>query len=195
MKRTRKIVLLAHCILNVNAKIEGIATVPAGCSELVSGLLDHGYGIIQLPCMEQLCCGIARWGQVREQLDFPAYRRRCVEMLEPVLDQVEDFLHNGYQICGVIGLDGSPSCGVNETCSGQWGGELGGEHQTEEKLAGLKMVKGSGVMMEVLRDLMEARGYIIPFFAVEETDPDSDAARILLQLDTGNNLKYYKGED
>ena len=53
MKRAGKVVLLAHCILNVNAKVDGLATVPAGCTALVTRLLDEGYGIIQLPCMKR----------------------------------------------------------------------------------------------------------------------------------------------
>ena len=183
MKRAGKIVLLAHCILNVNAKVSGIATVPAGCAHLVGKLLDEGYGIIQLPCMEQLCCGISRWGQVKDQLDFPAFRRRCAQVLEPILDQTEDFVHCGYRVCGVIGLDGSPSCGVNKTCSGRWGGEIGNEYGLEEKIPTLHSVCGSGVMMEVLRAQLTERGLSLPFLAVNETDPDVDADRILFQLE------------
>ena len=192
MKRAGKVVLLAHCILNVNAKVDGLATVPAGCTALVSRLLDEGYGIIQLPCMEQLCCGISRWGQVKEQLDFPAFRRRCAQLLEPIVDQTEDFIRNGYRVCGVIGLDGSPSCGVNETCSGRWGGEIGDGYGLEEKIPTLHPVSGSGVMMEVLRMQLAERGLSLPFLAVNETDPDRDADRILFQLKESFETK--KGE-
>lgn len=57
MKREKKIVLIAHCILNVNAKVEGIATSKAGVTELITELMKQGYGIIQLPCVEQDMCG------------------------------------------------------------------------------------------------------------------------------------------
>ena len=63
--------MLAHCILNTNAKVEGLAGVSGGCTELVGLLLEKGYGIIQLPCVEQDMCGILRWGQVEEQLNHP----------------------------------------------------------------------------------------------------------------------------
>ena len=57
MKRGRKIVAVAHCILNVNAKVYGIAQCPAGATDLINLLMDNGYGIIQLPCIEQaMCC-------------------------------------------------------------------------------------------------------------------------------------------
>ena len=137
MKRAKKMVLLAHCILNVNAKVMEIATVSAGCTKLVSSLLEQGYGIIQLPCMEQHCCGSNRWGQVSEQLNFPSFRRQCRELLTPVVDQVEDFCHNDYQVAAVVGLDGSPACGVNRTCTGPWGGELGHVYGLDEKIAAL----------------------------------------------------------
>ena len=120
--------------------------------------------------MEQLCCGISRWGQVKEQLDFPAFRRRCAQLLEPIVDQTEDFIRNGYRVCGVIGLDGSPSCGVNETCSGRWGGEIGDGYGLEEKIPTLHPVSGSGVMMEVLHMHTltgNISGYAVPKFVID----------------------------
>ena len=179
MKRNRKIVLLAHCFLNVNAKVAGIATEAAGCKNIVSGLLDAGFGIIQLPCVEQSCCGSNRWGQVKEQLDFPAFRRRCRELLTPIVDQVLDFCENGYGICAVIGLDGSPACGVNYTCSGKWGGEIGDGYGLPEKIASLHQLDEPGVMMEVLAEMFDEVGLAIPFFSVDEADPERDLEILL----------------
>ena len=125
MKRNKRIVLLANCLLNTNAKVYGISTV-GGASPLVSKLVEEGYGIMQLPCMEMTMFGTRRWGIVYEQCDFPEFRKRCREVLEPLILQVKDFYQHGYEISAVIGVDGSPNCAVNVTCSGDWGGELSG---------------------------------------------------------------------
>ena len=182
MKRAKKIVLLAHCLLNVNAKVEGIATVAGGCQKLVTELLAAGYGIIQLPCVEQHCCGIRRWGQVKEQLAFPSFRQRCRELLQPIVEQVQDFAQHGYEIAGVIGLNGSPSCAVNTTCSGNWYGEIGDGYGLPEKIATLRPLQEPGVMMEELAVMLEQAGLKVKFLAVNEADPDSEAQHILSQL-------------
>ena len=90
MKRNRKIILVAHCLLNVNAKVLGIAGEKGG-SKLIGELIQKGYGIIQLPCIEMAMYGSQRWGIVYEQNDFPAFRDTCRRMLDPIVKQVADF--------------------------------------------------------------------------------------------------------
>ena len=187
MKREKKIVLVAHCILNVNAKVEGIAPSQAGVEELVIGLMRQGFGIIQLPCVEQDMCGIRRWGQVKEQLDHPNFRERCAVLLKPIINQVEDFIQNGYSVCGVIGLDGSPSCGVELTCSGEWYGEIGEGFNVLEKANTLQMVPKSGVMMDVLKSMLKERNIEIPFLAVDEANPEMSVQGILTGIERVKN--------
>ena len=187
MKREKKIVLVAHCILNVNAKVEGIAPSKAGVDELVIGLMRQGFGIIQLPCVEQDMCGIRRWGQVKEQLDHPNFKERCYTLLQPIINQVEDFIQNGYSVCGVIGLDGSPSCGVELTCSGEWYGEIGEGFNVLEKANTLQMVPKSGVMMDVLKSMLKERNIEIPFLAVDEANPEMSVQGILTGIERVKN--------
>lgn len=168
MKRGRKIVAVAHCILNVNAKVYGIAQCPSGATDLIKLLMDNGYGIIQLPCIEQAMCGIMRWGTVKNQLDFPAFRDRCHELLNPIVNQIKDFANNGYKICGIIGVDGSPTCGVDYTCIGDWYGEVDEKFHVIEKSKTAKIIPGKGVMICVLRELLARQSLDIPFFAIDE---------------------------
>lgn len=183
MKRKKKTVLLAHCFLNVNAKVEGIATETGGCTAIVSGLLQNGFGIIQLPCVEQSCFGIQRWGQVKEQLDFPGFRNKAKALLQPIVEQLVDFKQNGYEICAVIGLDGSPACGVNYTCSADdWGGEIGEGHRLPEHISAPKRLAEAGVMMEVLREMLAEAHLDVKFLAVDESDPETAAEALLKEL-------------
>ncbi len=173
MKRNKKIVLLAHCILNVNAKVYGLATVPAGCKQIVTGLLNRGFSIIQLPCVEQSCFGINRWGKVKNQLSFPGFRSKCRSLLKPIVEQVLDFYENGYEIAAVIGLDGSPTCGVNYTCTGNWGGEIGEDFGLSAKIASLDILREAGVMMDILQEMLEEVGVSVKFIAVDESNPET----------------------
>jgi len=175
-------VLMAHCLLNVNSKVEGIETVEAAPIKLITSILEKGCGIIQLPCIEQIVCGIRRWGQVKEQLDNPHFRNVCVQQLTPVLAQVVDFIDNGYEIAAVIGIDGSPSCGVNFTCSGNWGGEVGHAYGLEEKIQSLKEVSKSGVMIDVLKQMLENHNINLKFIAIDETAPESNIEKIINEI-------------
>ncbi|MGI6685778.1 MAG: CD3072 family TudS-related putative desulfidase [Bacillota bacterium] len=182
MKRNKKIVLLAHCILNVNAKVYGLAIEQAGCKQIVTGLLNSGFGIIQLPCVEQSCFGINRWGQVKNQLNFSAFRIKCRSLLQPIIEQVLDFYENGYEIVSVIGIDGSPTCGVNYTCTGNWGGEIGEGYDLPAKIASLSTMHEQGVMMKILQQMLEEEGIAVKFMAIDENNPYTAGEELISKL-------------
>ncbi len=166
----------------MNAKVYGLATESAGCKSIISGLLDAGIGIIQLPCVEQSCFGINRWGQVKNQMDFPGFRSLCKSLLQPIVEQVSDFYHNGYQISAIIGIDGSPACGVKYTCAGDWGGEFTGPDDVAVRLETLKTENAYGVMMEVLQGLLLAEKINVPFLSVDESNPESSSKELINAL-------------
>lgn len=163
IRRSRKIALVSHCILNTNAKIEGTASYPAALQQVVGLLLAHHYGIIQLPCPELRAMGLRRWGQVVEQYANPFFTESVRSMLVPTLMEIQEYVRNGYRVDLLIGIDKSPSCGVNLTCSGDWGGEIGIKKLTESMV-----VKGEGVMIRVLRQEMEKLGIPLTMVGVDE---------------------------
>lgn len=55
---------------------------------------------------------------------------------------------------GFVGIDGSPSCGVDYTCRGNWLGSFGCRTDLEETLADCHMKKKPGVMMSVLQEML-----------------------------------------
>ena len=162
-KRSRRVVVLAHCILNANAKYSGGATYPGANVAVVEPYLRDGVGIVQLPCPESSFLGMSRWGMTRNQYDNVAYRRHCAEILRPTLDTLEEFATAGYEIEGVVGIQGSPSCGVTETCEGYEGGEVDGTPNC-------RRVAARGVMMEVLGELVAERGLDLAFTDVSDSD-------------------------
>lgn len=172
MKRGKKIVLLCHCILNANSKVEGLATYKGAMKDIVGELIERGIGIIQLPCPELTMLGVKRWGQTKEQYDTPFYREHCRELIKPVLNQVKNYIENGYEIIGLFGIDGSPSCGAYKTCCGNWGGELSENPHLDAMLSCVSITEGSGVFIEEMKQLLSLEGIVVPMLGIDETDID-----------------------
>ncbi len=168
MKRSKKLVLLAHCILNVNSKVIGLAQYAGALESVVVGHIRRGCGIIQLPCPETTFLGLKRWGMTREQYDTPFYREHCRKILRPYMQQLEDYLANGYVIEEIVGVDGSPSCGVNLTCAGYCGGEM---DDASRQHSNLREISGRGIMMEILVELLAEKGIDTTFSGISETEP------------------------
>lgn len=182
MKRKKKIILVCHCILNSNSKVEGLSQYEGVFKEFLNIIADKGIGIIQLPCPEMIMYGIKRWGQVKEQYDNLFYRQQCRRLLEPIIQQVKNYIDFGYEIVGIVGIDGSPSCGVNFTCSGNYGGEIIDSSQVSGILESLKLVNGSGVFIEELKKYLKEVDLEIPFYSINENDVYSSLDDIIQKI-------------
>lgn len=91
--------------------------------------------------------------------------------MEPVVDLLEELQRNGCSI-NILGVDGSPSCGVTKTCTGFSGGELDSREKFDEQLANLRKVEGPGVFMEELAYLLSERNIRAEFTAIDENTLD-----------------------
>lgn len=186
MKRNKKILILSHCILNVNSKVYKLANYEGSLQELIVPLMQKGYGFIQLPCPEMLSHGIKRWGQVKEQYDTPYFRKHIKKLLQPILDQLLDYHKNGYELSGCIGVDGSPTCGVYKTCRAKnWEGEISAINSIETLKAltnSLEEVLEQGLLMEEFQKALKKHDIHLPFFAIDEANPDMSIKIILKEL-------------
>lgn len=138
--RGRKVVLVPHCALNQNARVAGAAERPAGVVELIVGLLERGIGVIQMPCPELQAFGLDR-GRVpiRARLQEGSGREVCRRLARELVEQVQEYRACGVEVLGLLGKNGSPSCGVEEI----WDGGV---------------VPGTGAFLEALAAELEARG-------------------------------------
>ena len=178
IQRGKKIVLLAHCIINANAKVHGLGNYSSMVLDLITLLHEHDIGVIQLPCPEMSTYGVKRWGHVREQFDTPFFREQCRKIAGPIVDQLRDYARNGYAVIGVVGVDGSPSCGVFKSCSGDWGGEIAEYQDLLERISSVVYVDKPGIFMEELRDLLNKNNIVVPFTAVDEINLPSSIGKI-----------------
>ncbi len=156
--------------MNANAKVQGLCSYSSSITEVINLLFENEIGIIQLPCPEMLTYGIKRWGHVREQFDTPYFRDKCHETMKPVINQLKDYTKNNYKIIGVIGIDGSPSCGVNKSCSGAWGGEILGNQDILDRVNNVEYMSQPGIFMEEIKELLDKNNISIPFAAVDEVN-------------------------
>lgn len=177
MKRSKKIIVVSHCLLSANAKVGPLAEYPGVLRKVMDPFIEDGTGIMQLPCPESSYLGINRWGMSYEQYDHPNFRRHCRNILTPSLDQIETFIAAGYDILGVIGADGSPNCGVTKIPSGLSGGVIRDTKDVEKQLEGFRYIEGTGVFFSVLKELLQNRGISVRFMAVDEKNPSTIITR------------------
>jgi len=89
---------------------------------------DNRIGIIQLPCPELLCLGLDRSDRNGGQRGLLSENTRIrhlmtgaqsMQVLESharqIAMQIEEYRQYGFQVIGLVGVNRSPSCGVETT--------------------------------------------------------------------------------
>ncbi len=110
MQRKKRILITSHCILNQNTVIEGEARGLGAIPSALDWILKEGVGVIQLPCPEFTFLGLERPPMTYEEYDTPAYRIHCRNLLLPIMEQVLEYKHSGYELTGILSIQNSPSC-------------------------------------------------------------------------------------
>ena len=169
-RKPRTVLVACHCILNPSAKVispdlQAQARETALRRRALSAFLEQEIDILQLPCPEFTLYGPLRWGHVREQFDNAFFRGHCCRILEPLIEQIVEYAAHPelFQLAGILGVDGSPSCGVYKTCTGDWGGERGAQRAPNPA----RETEGRGVFMEELLRLLCDKGLKLPVFSLE----------------------------
>ena len=171
-----KIVLLSHCLLNNFSKVEPFEN---DNFRLVEWLIANKIQILQLPCPEFTLYGGRRWGHVQEQFDNPFFRRHCRNLLQTFLDQIREYQSCGHEVAAILGIKGSPSCGVNHTCSSKlWHGEICGGSDAESILDSVSLIEGRGVFIDEFHLLLQKEGLQVPLMEVDEQAIDETIGRL-----------------
>ena len=58
--RSKRVIFVAHCLLNQNSISDGTADYPGANEEILQILLKAKVGIVQMPCPELCCLGLDR---------------------------------------------------------------------------------------------------------------------------------------
>ncbi len=139
--RSKRIVLVSHCVLNQNSVLEGWERA-RGAYPVVRAFIDAGIGIVQLPCPELISCGLCRPPRSRDDYDTAEYRTLCKELLKPYIIQLREYKKNGYELVGLCAIESSPTC---------------------------SMSGDRGVLMDELLLMLEAEDIALPYIEIPET--------------------------
>ncbi|RLE53450.1 MAG: hypothetical protein DRJ33_00945 [Candidatus Methanomethylicota archaeon] len=150
--RSMRLVLVAHCILNQNARASGIAKRVCALEEVIHFLLSQGYGLIQLPCPELLYKGVDRPPASKPEYDTPEFRSFCSKLAKLVIEQILIFANRGYKVVGIIGVEHSPTCATS----------LIPIDRNDLSLYNC----GRGIFMEELEKTLASKGMKIPMIGV-----------------------------
>ena len=174
--RSRRVVFLAHCLLNQNAISDGTAEVPAAHREILRTVLDARVGVVQLPCPELCCLGLDRGDpqgaerpvvventRIRRAMAQAEPSRRLAQLVEDTMTQLLEYRRYGFQVVGILGANRSPCCGVDTTS------------QDDQE------VPGMGVFLEALSHRLEEVGWKIPMVGFRGTDDAVETVQRLLE--------------
>jgi predicted secreted protein len=164
--RSKRVLLVAHCLLNQNAKLDRCAFYPGAIREAVYRIIDSGAGIVQMPCPELACLGLDRetnplqCGSVEEEdtrialeMGRSDNRQKMLDMALFLVDQVKEYQKHGFEVLGVVGINGSPTCAVERT----W--YAGAEQE------------GPGVFIEILRKALLEQGINLSMRGIRAAKP------------------------
>lgn len=172
-----KILFVAHCILNTASKVvmeesEDSQKEASLRKELLEKAIEKDIQLIQLPCPEFLLYGAKRWGHVSDQFDNVFFRDYCRKQLQGVIMETQEYLANPdrFEVLGFMGIEGSPSCGVNLTCKGSWGSSPASGAKWAKIVETCEMVQTSGIFINVLKEMLEEHNMKLPILGMNEID-------------------------
>lgn len=165
----RRILLVSHCILNPYSKAVRLlweGKVEAS-RRIVNALLkDFETGVVQLPCPELLYKGLDREPASRESYDNPEFRRICRDIADQAVEIAAKYERAGVRIVAYLGVEGSPSCGV------EW---------THFRID--RPERGRGVFTETLCEAMNKAGIKISLLGLPEKEKYGSLEELLRMLE------------
>jgi predicted secreted protein len=171
----KKVFIVSHCVLNTASKVvyysrKDITEEEILRKKFVCEAIKEDIHFLQLPCPEFNMYGSNRWGHTKDQFDNAFFRDSCRRMLEPIILQMKEYVReiDKFEVLGIIGIEGSPSCGVSITCCGEWGGEFSGREDITEVIQRVHVKNEKGVFMEVLAEIMQKEGIHLPMISLKE---------------------------
>ncbi len=187
--RKGEVVFISHCILNTNARYLGGSERSGSVDELARGYLESGVGICQMPCPERrawggvlkpyLWLGLGLGKTPLASLAFRIFvlmtRARYRRYAREAVREIADYVRSGCTVRGILGIDGSPTCGVQkrlgmERCFALFGGtSLQNLDRTalNTALYGTCQEDGPGLFISALKEELKRRKLGVPITAYD----------------------------
>ena len=182
-KRSKRVLLIAHCILNQNAKIDRCAHYPGAMREVAQLLIDAGIGVLQMPCPELLCLGLDRQVElglhptiesedtrVARRMQEDQARAICRRVADDLVCQLIEYRKNKFELVGVVGINGSPTCGVEST----WAND--------------QETRGAGSFIQILDEECRKQGIALSMRGIRAYEPQRATTTVLNLLESSTAL-------
>ncbi len=159
--RGKKVIFIAHCIQNQNSISDGTADYPGTLEDIMTMLAGNGVGIVQMPCPELICLGLDRGNirgsnspvveentRIRNMMLTEPAKCKMKELVQQVIFQVLEYKKFNFEVLGIVGINRSPSCGVDTTsiCNQE--------------------VEGKGLFIEALENELHKNQMSLPFLGI-----------------------------
>lgn len=174
----KKIIFVSHCIINTASKVMKYNDDLQTPEEIIRKkflmkLIEKNIHIVQLPCPEFTLYGSNRWGHTKNQFDNPFFCDHCKNILAPIIQQLREYCRekDKFEVLGIVGINGSPSCGVTYTCKGQWGGEFSGNKDIMSMIQTIYKNQEKGVLFEVLEQMLIEANVKVKIVGLNSQDP------------------------
>lgn len=115
MDRSKRVIFVSHCVLNQNTVVCPLARAKGGYRDVVQEIMESGIGIHQLPCPEYRQLGLQREPMSKAEYDTVEFRTLCKSISQDTINIMKEYLDNGYEVVGLIGINESPSCSIRVT--------------------------------------------------------------------------------
>ncbi len=142
-QRSGKIVVVAHCLLNVHSLEDNLAIYPGLEEEVINLLIKKGVSLYQIPCPEIELSGIFRKALPKESYEHPKIRKIYHQLADKIANNLKWYVKKDYKIIAVVGAEGSPSCGIELV--GKWKEKAKGKREFPRDI---EFIPGMGVFME-----------------------------------------------
>jgi predicted secreted protein len=177
--RSKRVLFVAHCILNQNSISDGTATYPASVKEIVELAGAAQVGIVQMPCPELMCLGLDRGNpdgsaspvveentRIRKAMGGRPAAAKLRPLVRQVVFQIGEYRRYGFDVRGIVGINRSPSCGVETTSDNN------------------QEVAGEGVFIAALRRELEKNGLAVAMVGIKAHEPEKaiEAVRNLIGI-------------
>lgn len=173
--RSKRVIFVAHCVLNQNSISDGTADYPSTNTDVVRILINEQVGIVQMPCPELCCLGLDRGNilgaqspvvientRIRKEMQKSPATEQLAVLVNQVVLQITEYHKHGFEILGIIGINRSPCCGVDTTS----------DNDNE--------INGQGVFIKAIKEALTKKNLLIPMIGIKSTPDAVNCVKSLL---------------
>ena len=136
-------------------------------SIVLQQLIKSNFSIIQMPCPEASFPSFAEGLQrsphgVDYYENLPGFVNHCANLGLQVVSQIDALMRNGYNVCGIVGIEHSPTCAATFMYT-----HLGTQ-------------KRQGIFINHLTNSLAELGYSIPIIGINRRFPQKAVNRLII---------------